>query len=132
MNHKKAKNKFLKHTLTAPLIWIPIIPIAATDLFLEIFHRIAFPIYGLPLVKRSQYIKIDRHKLKYLTFSEKLSCVYCGYVNGFAAYFVRVAGDTENYWCGIKHKQSKDFKEPEHHKNFLEYNNKKEFEMKYN
>jgi len=73
------------------------------------------------LIKRNKYIKIDRHKLKYLNWFEKLNCIYCGYANGFLHYASVIAAETEKYWCGIKHSKDKNFIPPNHHKDFLEY-----------
>lgn len=47
--------------------------------------------------------------------------MYCGYMNGFLHYAVAIAGTTEKYWCGIKHKSTEDFKAPPHHESFMEY-----------
>jgi hypothetical protein len=38
------------------------------------------------------------------------------------AYVVKIAGDTEKYWCGIKHHDGGDFIPPKHHQDFLPYN----------
>ncbi|MBU2443386.1 MAG: hypothetical protein KKF95_04910 [Nanoarchaeota archaeon] len=70
---------------------------------------------------------MDRQKLEYLSFREKINCAYCGYVNGFATYFLRIANDTEKYWCGIKHKKQEGFIEQAHQKNFLEYGDEKAY-----
>ena len=131
MEYKKKKNMFFRHLLNFPFIWSLIVPIAIMDLFGEIYHRIGFRLCGIPLVKRSEYVRIDRHKLKYLNLMEKISCAYCGYANGFLAYASEIAARTEKYWCGIKHQQSKEFIPPKHHKNFVEYGNEKEFKKKY-
>ncbi|MBU1032352.1 MAG: hypothetical protein ABII13_05045 [Patescibacteria group bacterium] len=82
-------------------------------------------------MKRSSFIKIDRHKLKYLNFFQKVYCVYCGYANGVLQYWVKIAGETERYWCGIQHESSKDFVPPEHHKNFAKYGDEEDFKKKY-
>lgn len=131
MEHKKYKNRFLRHLISIPISWIQIIPAVILDISIEIYHRICFPLYKLPLVKRSKYIKIDRHKLKYLSPLDKLSCVYCGYVNGLLHYVSVIAGETEKYWCGIKHKPSKNFIEPKHHKKFIRYDDEKTFKEKF-
>ena len=47
--------------------------------------------------------------------------MYCGYVNGLIHYASVIAGNTEKYWCGIKHRKSGEFKEPLHHRDFMEY-----------
>jgi hypothetical protein len=108
-----------------------IIPLVILDVFIEVYHHICFPLYGIPLVKRSNYIKIDRHKLEYLTPMEKIDCAYCGYANGLLHYSAEIAGRTEKYWCGIKHKEEKDFVPPKHHENFVEYGDRGAFEKRY-
>ena len=37
--------------------FILLIPMLIMDLFIEIYHRIAFPLCSIPLVKRKDYIK---------------------------------------------------------------------------
>ena len=76
---------------------------------------------------QQQNIRIDRQKLKYLNIMEKLNCMYCGYANGLLNYARVISGETERYWCGIKHKSGDGFNEPEHHKDFLEYGDEEGF-----
>lgn len=123
MEFKKHRERFWRHIASMPFIYSMILPAIMMDMCLEIYHRICFPLYGLEFVRRSMYIKIDRHKLSKLNALEKLNCVYCGYVNGLLAYAVEVAARTERYWCGVKHKKedAKLFKSPKHHEDFLEY-----------
>lgn len=89
--------------LTTPVIWSCLIPIALTDLFMSIYQAVCFPIYGIPKVKRSDYIHLDRRHLAYLNWAEKLNCEYCGYANGVFACATEIAARTEQYWCPIKH-----------------------------
>ena len=131
MEHKTYPNRYIRHTLCLPFIYLGIIPIVILDIFLELYHQVCFRLYGLPLIKRSSYIKIDRHRLSYLNVIDKFNCAYCGYANGLMNYAVKIVGKTEEYWCGIKHKKYKDFIEPEHHKNFTEYGDEKGFKEKY-
>ena len=127
MKYKKRKNRFLWHMLSLPFIYCMIIPLIVLDIFIELFHRVCFAIYLIPYVKRSKYIRIDRHKLKYLNITEKLNCMFCGYANGLLQYSVIIAGETEKYWCGIKHKNDSDFNQPSHHNNFLEFNDEEAY-----
>jgi hypothetical protein len=100
-------------------------PVLIADLMLEIYHRICFPLYGIPLVKRGKYIRIiDRAKLPYLNPMEKFNCAYCGYVNGWLHYASEVAGKTEQYWCKIKHLDERGYVQDEHEKNFVAYGEK--------
>lgn len=89
--------------LTAPIIYAGIVPMLLLDLFLTIYQAICFPAYGIPKVKRSVYVVLDRGDLPYLNALEKLNCAYCGYANGLASYFREIAARTEQYWCPIKH-----------------------------
>jgi hypothetical protein len=91
------------HKLTAPVIWFAIVPALFMDLFATIYQAICFPVYGIPKVKRSDYIVIDRNYLEYLNIIEKINCVYCGYFTGLIGFVQEIAARTEQYWCPIKH-----------------------------
>ena len=93
----------LLNIITAPVIWFCLIPGAFVDLALTFYQTICFPVYGIPKVRRNDYIVIDRHQLSFLNGIEKLNCVYCGYFNGLVAYVQEVVARTEQYWCPIKH-----------------------------
>lgn len=102
LGHYLRDSRFLV-LLTTPVIWSCLIPIVFIDLIGSIYQAICFPIYGIPKVRRIEYIALDRHRLGYLNFIEKLNCDYCAYANGVLAYFTEVAARTEQYWCPIKH-----------------------------
>jgi len=89
--------------LSAPIIYGMVIPLAFLDLTITLYQQICFRIYKIPLVKRSDYLYLDRHYLPYLNLIEKINCVYCGYGNGLVEYAREVIGRTEKYWCPIKH-----------------------------
>lgn len=121
MEFKKHPKFFINHILSAFFIYPMILPLLILDFCLEIYHNVSFRLYGLPLVCRANYVRIDRHKLSYLGIMTKMNCVYCGYANGLLAYAVKIAGDTEKYWCGIKHQAVEGYIEPKHHSDFLAY-----------
>lgn len=89
--------------LTIPIIWSALIPAAFLDLVVNVFQLVCFPIYGIPRVKRGEYIVMDRHVLSYLNWIEKFNCAYCSYFNGLIAYVGEVAARTEQYWCPVRH-----------------------------
>jgi hypothetical protein len=89
--------------LTAPVIYAVFIPFALLDLFVTVYQTICFPIYGVPKVKRSDYIVYDRAHLKYLNLVERLNCLYCSYGNGVCGYATEISARTEQHWCPIKH-----------------------------
>ncbi|WP_296763388.1 hypothetical protein [Sediminimonas sp.] len=99
---------FLRRTrpmtvITAPVIYSLIVPFVVLDLFVTIYQRVCFPVYGIQRVRRADFIRIDRHHLAYLNALQKLNCIYCGYGNGLIGYVQEIAGRTEAYWCPIKH-----------------------------
>jgi hypothetical protein len=74
----------------------------------------------IPLVRRSDYIALDRGKLAYLNGIEKANCNYCGYANGLLAYIREVTARTEQYWCPIKHARRVKGAHP-HYRAFVDY-----------
>lgn len=133
MDHLSNRARWFGNLLVLPFIWFPFFAVVILDLCMEIYHRIGFRLTGLKLVKRSHYIRIDRHKLSYLNFLQKIYCLYCGYVNGVINYWVEIAGRTEKYWCGIMHESINSFVHPKHHttKNFAKYGDEEDFKKKY-
>lgn len=93
----------LAYVLSAPVIYGMIVPLVILDLSFTVYQHICFRIYRIPLVRRSDYLVIDRHNLDYLNAIEKLNCVYCGYGNGLIAYAREITARTEQFWCPIKH-----------------------------
>lgn len=89
--------------LSAPVIYSLIIPAAILDVFCRFYQAVCFPLYRIPKVKRSDYIRLDRHKLAYLNGIEKMNCEYCAYFNGIIAFAREIASRTEQYWCPIRH-----------------------------
>jgi len=110
----------LLNILTIPFIWGCLLPALLLDLTVTIFHRLCFPIYKIPPVRRGDYIVIDRHALTYLNIIEKINCVYCGYFNGLLSYVQEIAARTEQYWCPIKHARRQAALHSRYQK-FLEY-----------
>ncbi len=121
--------------LTSPVIYSLILPFALLDVWVWIYQRLCFPIYGIPRAKRADYIVFDRHHLGYLNLLEKINCVYCAYGNGVLAYATEAAARTEAYWCPIKHARRKaayhrwykgfaEYGDAEHYREYLDQNRK--------
>ena len=91
--------------LTAPIIYGMIVPLAFFDLCITLYQATCFPVYGIPRVRRSDYIAIDHQHLAYLNVIEKFHCIYCSYGNGMIAYAREITARTEQYFCPIKHAQ---------------------------
>ncbi len=132
ITHKYKYPGIIRWLVGAPLVWLMIVPVIISDVFLELYHQIAFPIFGIHKVKRSQYIRImDREKLPYLTWYEKMGCMYCGYVNGWLHYASVVAGRTQNYFCAISHLESRGFVPSEFEKSFAKYGDESTLRRRY-
>jgi hypothetical protein len=112
--------------LTAPIIWALLIPAILMDLSISIYQAICFPVYGIPKVRRQEYIILDRRYLSYLNIIEKFNCVYCGYFNGVIAYVQEISARTEQYWCPIKHARKMKYIH-NRYKNFFDYGDAKSY-----
>jgi hypothetical protein len=113
--------------LSAPVIYAGIIPFVMLDIYLAIYQFICFPIYGVPRVKRSDYMVFDRGTLKYLNLLERLNCLYCSYANGLSAYAAEILARTEQHWCPIKH--ARRLRSPHsRYSHFLDYGNADEYQ----
>jgi hypothetical protein len=105
---------------TAPLIYSLIVPFALLDAFVSAYQAVCFRVYGIPRIRRRDYLIFDRGHLAYLNAIEKLNCVYCSYANGLIGYVREVASRTEQYWCPIKHAR-RVIAAHEHYAVFLDY-----------
>ena len=89
--------------LSVPLIYACVVPFLMLDFSVAVYQWICFPIYGIPRVRRRDYLVFDRGRLAYLNAIEKVGCVYCSYANGLLAYIAEIAARTEQRFCPIKH-----------------------------
>ncbi len=112
--------------VTSPAIYALIIPFVLLDIFVNLYQFICFPVYGIPKVRRNQYLVFDRTMLNYLNGIEKLNCVYCSYGNGIIAFTREVAARTEQYWCPIKHAEAIPGKHDHYHK-FTNFGDAKQY-----
>jgi len=127
--HIYLANASIPVMLTAPIIWSCLIPALLLDLFVSTYHFTCFRIYGIPPVKRSDYVVIDRHSLQYLNPIEKLNCLYCSYFNGLIAYVQEIAARSEQYWCPIKHARKSLMRHSRYH-HFIEYGDGEYYQQK--
>jgi len=111
LKHKQLRTSLLRyvlyakprHLLTAPIIYPMIFPLLLLDAFVFLYQFICFPVYGIPKVRRSDYLIFDHQDLAYLNLLEKINCAYCSYANGLMSYIKEIVARTEQYWCPIKH-----------------------------
>jgi hypothetical protein len=111
LRHRKIKIGLARYILgsrpllliTAPVIYAPVLAFLLLDGLITIYQAVCFPIYGIPRVRRQEYLIFDRYHLAYLNAIESINCLYCSYANGLLAYVREIASRTEQYWCPIKH-----------------------------
>jgi hypothetical protein len=113
------KNNILFMIIGTLMIWSAIVPLIIIDIYATIYQKVYFTIQGIPKIKRSKYLNLDRWNLSKLSIGQKISCIYCSYANGIAAWFKAIVNQTETYSCAIKHQ----YKTPgqEHQSNYAEY-----------
>lgn len=117
---KKLQDKNVLFKLIGTMmIWSAIVPIIIMDIYSILYQEIYFTIQGIPKIKRSKYLNFDRWNLSKLSIGQKLSCIYCGYANGIAAWFKALVNQTETYSCAIKHQY--EVPGQDHQTNFAEY-----------
>jgi hypothetical protein len=106
--HKISSWKHLRSTrwmviLSSPLIYTCVLPFLMLDASVAVYQLVCFPIYGIPKVRRKDYLVFDRGRLAYLNTVEKVGCIYCSYANGLLAMITEIAARTEQHFCPIKH-----------------------------
>lgn len=97
-------HSWLAYFTTAPIIYAMVLPIALLDLWATAYQQICFRVYGIPRVRRGDYLVLDRELLPYLTPLQRFNCAYCSYATGIIAYVAEIAARTELYWCPLKHR----------------------------
>jgi hypothetical protein len=118
-----------KFSLSAPFIYGIFIPAVIFHVAMELYHQVAFRLYGIPLVKAKDYFVFDRVLLSYLNWLEKINCMYCSYMNCLIAYCAEIGGRTERFWCPIKHARKTKGAHSQYSK-FVEYLDAEEFRRK--
>jgi hypothetical protein len=87
---------------------------------------VCFPIYGIPKVKRSDYLVFDLRYLADLNALGKLNCAHCPYANGLIGYVREIGSRTEQFWCPIEHAR-KILSEHPRYKGFVEFGDAKAY-----
>ena len=121
--------KLLKHIISIPFIWLPILTVIPMHIAVWLYQSICFRLYGIKLVKLGDYVSFDREKLRYLSTIDKINCAYCSYANGIFGYVAEIGHRTEYYWCGIKHKNQPDNPAFAYQSKFAAYGNKEDFQQ---
>lgn len=100
--HIRYPNFFLS-CFSAISCYLCIFPLVMVDVFIWQFQNIYFWGMEIPLIKRKNFVIMDRYMLGKLTIWQRINCFYCEYANGIVAYAKAVVNQTELYSCAIKH-----------------------------
>jgi hypothetical protein len=63
---KQIRGARLLELLSVPVIYACVVPLLLLDLSVAIYKSICIPMYGIPNVRRSDYLVFDRGRLAYL------------------------------------------------------------------
>lgn len=73
-----------------------IVPLVLLDLWVTLYQRICFPVYGIAQVRRSRHLVFDRRKLAYLNALEAFNCLYAATATACSAMPARSPGGPRN------------------------------------
>lgn len=116
--------------VTAPVIYGMVVPFLFLDICVTIYQHICLRVYGVPRVRRSEHVVIDRGHLPHMSFRERLNCAYCDYAQGVLDYAGEVVSRTEHFWCPIKHGRTVTRHEPPYYKDYIPYEDTAHFDKK--
>ena len=103
---KKFRVSLLLLPLAIIAIYSMVIPIVILDVWVTFYQFVYFTAMGIPKIKKSEFIVMERWDLSKLTFMQKINCVYCEYANGIFAFAKAVGNQTEIYSCAIRHQHA--------------------------
>jgi hypothetical protein len=106
--------------LSAPVIYAMVVVAALLDGALWLYQAICLTVYGIPKVRRRDYVILDRHHLQYLNAVERFNCDYCSYFNGLLTFAAEIGARTEQHWCPIKHASGRHTRTSRSH-HFVDY-----------
>jgi hypothetical protein len=120
-----------RYLVSMPFIYSMIIPTVILHIFIQIYQQVCFRLYGIPIVKQSEYLVYDRQLLSLLNPIEKFNCIYCSYVNNLFRFSTEIGARTERYWCPIKYYRRVDKTHSQYDKFVEETNSREEFDEKW-
>lgn len=116
----------LRLIASVPFIYAVAIPVLLLDFTVTLYQKICFPLFGIPNIRRSDYVLFRRVPIAGLNIFDHFNCYYCSYTNGVLRYAQQVAAATERMWCPIRQHRRPDGKHPEHHRHFVESGGRRE------
>lgn len=78
---------------------VVIVPMFVITWFLS---PIYFWFYRQKAISPKPFFNFDRHKVKGISFWDKLGCEYCELANGTLQWMLAIANEIERRWCPIK------------------------------
>lgn len=108
---------------------VVIVPMFLSAWFLSPLY---FWFYRQTPIAPNAYFKFDRHKVRNLSFWDKLGCEYCEFANGTLQWMLAISNEIERRWCPIKNECNPDCsKVKEWRKDFLEFDHSPQERLAY-
>ena len=120
-----------KHLISIPFIYSMIIPTVLLHISIQIYQQVCFRLYGIPLVRQSEYLVYDRQLFSFLNPMEKFNCIYCSYVNNIFRFSTEIGARTERYWCPIKYYRRINKSHSQYNKFVKDANSREEIQEKW-
>ncbi len=92
----------IRYIVSAPFIYGMLVPVLFLHFCLEIYHQVAFRLYGISLVNTREYFLCSVSKPRGKSIFTQFNCWYCSYFRNILNYSKEIAAQTELYWCPIK------------------------------
>lgn len=99
MKQKQKTHSFFRRILVLPFAVAMLFPLLFFDICLSLYHRIAFGICKIKKVNRKAHFKVDQMKIAQLSKLERVYAVCHLYVKGLMSFALKIASESENYWC---------------------------------
>ena len=64
--------------------------------------QVYFRLYRQKPVSAGPYFNFDRHRIRHLSFWDRVGCEYCEFANGTLQWGLAVANEVERKWCPIR------------------------------
>ena len=93
---------------------------------------IYFWLYRQKCISPKPFFNFDRHKLKNISFWDKLACEYCEFTNGTLQWMLAITNEIERRWCPVKNQCNPHCSKPKAwREDYLEFKHSQEERLDY-
>ncbi len=99
--HEHHLGKF-GHYLGIVLLLSFVVVIVPMFLLTWFLSPVYFWLYRQECISPKPFFHFDRHKVKHLSFFDKVGCEYCEFANSTLQWMLAITNEIERKWCPIK------------------------------